>query len=431
MALSFLTGDYDMKQHLLTVIVILLAGVAARAQEKSAPKTEPKKPVVLKAPEVLRNAVDPYVPAVERARFFRAAGKDNELTAGEFVADRKRTLPFARKFDHWPMLISFDKNGNKTIDWFEADMYRREVRDKVLAVFDTVKDRRLKGKERTAANAALTSEKFLASRMGRGGPRPRFAGRYRQDMIKRYDANGDGEISEAERQKAFADMRERGRQRMLDRYDKNDDGELDDEERAAMRSDQRGPWQAKIREWQLRDYDLNGDGELDEKESAELKVAEAKFRKTIEGIGKTVRLRMEDINGDGEVTAEERQAVRDKWRGMMFTAIGRFSKYADTDGDGTASPDEWIEFRKRASVKGMEWMESYGLKYDANDDGRLDADERDTLMKGLRDDVDARMAKADANKDGHIEPAETLDMIEGFLDEIGLRPKRKGDERDR
>ena len=425
-----------MKHLLLTVIVIALIVAPALAQDKAA-GAEPKKtgeapkgkPAVVKA-VVLRSAVDPYVPAVERARFFQASGKDNELTAEEFAADRKRTSPFVRKFDHWPMLIGFDKNGSKTIDWFEADMYRREVRGKVIEAFDTNKDRKLRGKERTAAAEALSSEKFLAARLGRGGPRPAFAGGYGKQMVERYDTNRDGEISEAERQKAFAEMRERAHDRMLAEYDKNGDGELDADERRAMRSDQQAPWKDKMREWQLRDYDLNNDGELDEKETAELKLAEAKFRKTMEGIGKEFQLRTTDINGDGEVSDEERRAVREKWQGKMFQVLGRFAKYADADGDGSASPDEWMTFRKRATGTVMNWMEGYGLRYDANDDGRLDAGEREILMKGLREDVDGRMTKYDANKDGHLEPDEVLNMAEGFLDEIGLRPMGKEDKED-
>ena len=418
-----------MKHCLSIVVMVLLAGGSAFAQDKAAEKPEPKKLVVAKVPDVLRNAVDPYVPAVERARFFRAAGKDNELTAAEFAADRKRISPFIRTFDHWPMLIGFDKNGNKTIDWFEADMYRRDVRKKVLAAFDKVKDSRLKGEERTAANAALTSEKFLASRLGRGGHRAVFGGRYGKGMVERYDTDKDGKFSDEERKRAFAEMRERGRQRMLDQYDKNDDGEIDADERRAMREDQAGPWKDKIREWQLRDYDVDGDGELDEKETAELKAAEEKFKVAMKSVGESVKLRLTDINGDGKVTPEEEKAVRDKWRngGMMFKALARFSKYADSDGDGTASPEEWMALRKRGSEALMGWMDAYGLKYDANDDGRLDAGERDKLIKGIQDDVNARMTKYDANKDGHIEPDEVLNLAEGFMDELGLGPKRKDD----
>jgi len=156
-----------MKHILPTLFVILLTGAPALAQGAAAPD---------KAPDVLRNAVDPYVPGAERGRYFRAAGVDNELTADEFAADRKRTTPFVRTFDHWPALVRFDKNANGTIDWFEADAYRRDVRKKVFDAFDTNDDRRLSPIERAAANKALTSEKFLAAGLGRGRPggdRPR------------------------------------------------------------------------------------------------------------------------------------------------------------------------------------------------------------------------------------------------------------------
>ena len=150
-----------MKRIWPTLLAIVLTGASALAQGAAAAG---------KTPDVLRNAVDPYVPGVERGRYFRAAGVDNELSAEEFAADRKRTSPFVRGFDHWPMLIGFDKNANGTVDWFEADAYRREVRKKVIEAFDTNDDRKLSPAERAAANKALTSERFLAARLGRGGP---------------------------------------------------------------------------------------------------------------------------------------------------------------------------------------------------------------------------------------------------------------------
>jgi len=392
------------------------------AQPEPAAKAPAKTPA---APEVMRNAVDPYVPAVERARFFKAAGKDNELTAEEFAADRKRTSPFVRTFDHWPMMIRFDKNSNKTIDWFEADRYRRQVRDKVMEIFDITNDKKLRGGERAKANAALANEKFLAAHKGKDAPAPAMGGAYQARMVQRYDTDKDGRVSDDERKAAFEDMRKQGQQRMLDRFDESNDGELDENERRAMRNEQKQPWQDKIREWQLRDYDRDGDGELNPEETAELKEAEAKFKTAMKDIGKRFERSMFDINGDGEISPEERAAVGQKMQGMAFKAMGRMAKYADFDGDGAASPQEWMEFRNRASTKMMGWMESYGLRYDKNDDGRLDSRERDTLLKGMSTDTDARIARHDANKDGHLEGDELLDMAEGFLKEIGMGPEEE------
>jgi len=47
---------------------------------------------------------------------------------------------FARKFDSWRILISFDKDKNGKIDWNEAGAYRQEARRKVMGSFDKNKD---------------------------------------------------------------------------------------------------------------------------------------------------------------------------------------------------------------------------------------------------------------------------------------------------
>ncbi|MHC1770043.1 MAG: efflux RND transporter periplasmic adaptor subunit [Verrucomicrobiia bacterium] len=99
--------------------------------------------------------------------------------------------------------------------------------------------------------------------LGAGGERPRFAmaegqpgegapggrppaGVNFQEMLKQYDANGDGELDETEREALRTAMQARfgqnpmggrgNREEMLKRFDKNGDGELDEDERAAMRA---------------------------------------------------------------------------------------------------------------------------------------------------------------------------------------------------
>ena len=66
-----------------------------------------------------------YNEVVERGKFFAAAGPDSELSDKEFASDRSRGNGFVRRTDHWSVLLRYDKNGNKTLDWFEANTYRR------------------------------------------------------------------------------------------------------------------------------------------------------------------------------------------------------------------------------------------------------------------------------------------------------------------
>jgi hypothetical protein len=66
-----------------------------------------------------------YNTGVERSKFFIAAGKDNELDDKEFNSDRSKSNGFVRKTDNWAAMLRYDRDGNRTLDWFEADAYRR------------------------------------------------------------------------------------------------------------------------------------------------------------------------------------------------------------------------------------------------------------------------------------------------------------------
>ena len=66
-----------------------------------------------------------YNSVVERGKFFAATGKDSELNEKEFEANRSKEDGFVRKTDSWSAIRRYDKDSNGTIDWFEADEYRR------------------------------------------------------------------------------------------------------------------------------------------------------------------------------------------------------------------------------------------------------------------------------------------------------------------
>jgi hypothetical protein len=77
------------------------------------------------------------------------------------------------------------------------------------------------------------------------------------DVIKKYDANGDGKLDDGERQNMHADMkakREAKKQEMLAKYDINKDGKLDKTERAVMINDKA--------EAAFKKADTNGDGQI-------------------------------------------------------------------------------------------------------------------------------------------------------------------------
>lgn len=139
-----------MNRHLTTMFIVLLFAGGAVAKYTRKSKSSAKPP-----PDLCKDAIDPYRPSIQKARFFQAAGTDNELTEAEFNANKAKPNGFARRFDSWRALIAFDKDRNKSIDWLEADAYRYDIRKRTLAAYDTNADGKLSGKERTKANTDL------------------------------------------------------------------------------------------------------------------------------------------------------------------------------------------------------------------------------------------------------------------------------------
>src|ERR1043165_933996 len=79
----------------------------------------------------------------------------------------------------------------------------------------------------------------------------------KQELLQKFDKNGDGKLDDAERadlKAAFAAKRAERHKEMLAQFDTNKDGKLDDAERAAMRD-------AKATE-RFKAMDTNGDGKL-------------------------------------------------------------------------------------------------------------------------------------------------------------------------
>lgn len=91
----------------------------------------------------------------------------------------------------------------------------------------------------------------------------------RAEFVKRFDTDGDGQLSEAEKEAAREQFPRMGhgrhgremRGRMLEKYDANKNGQLDPEEKEAARRDR----EARRAEFMKR-FDTDGDGKLSESE---------------------------------------------------------------------------------------------------------------------------------------------------------------------
>ena len=98
------------------------------------------------------------------------------------------------------------------MDSAQSDLLRR---------YDTNHDGKLSEDELAVAHEGMLKEGF------NGGANSERGKKFRAAMVKRFDRNGDGQLDDSEK----AAMRKY----FLDHFDTNHDGRLDDDERAAMR----------------------------------------------------------------------------------------------------------------------------------------------------------------------------------------------------
>ena len=106
------------------------------------------------------------------------------------------------------------------------------------------------------------------------------------EMLKKFDTDGDGKLSDAERTALRIEMQNRpgGKERkqwtpeqraeMLKKFDTDGDGKLSDAERTALRTEmqnrrggkERKQWSPEQRAEMLKKFDTDGDGELSQEE---------------------------------------------------------------------------------------------------------------------------------------------------------------------
>jgi len=179
--------------------------------------------------------------------------------------------------------------------------------------------------------------------------RPNF-----QELIKRFDRDGDGRLNEQERRLAQEEMRKRGpqtnanrpsREEIIKRFDVNKNGRLDPPEQARMREQMRLRQQGKPqprpdqprpagteanRQRLLQRFDANGNGQLDPDEQQKAQQAVEEFRRRAGGnrgntqglkprerksrLDTSALLEKYDTNKNGTLDADERRAAMEAMR---------------------------------------------------------------------------------------------------------------------
>lgn len=135
------------------------------------------------------------------------------------------------------------------------------------------------------------------------------------EKLKEFDANGDGELSEQEKQTLRVAFAQRIRNdpelqgKVLEKYDLNKNEKLDDDEQAAMEGEMKARVEGlkKLNEHMLKRFDADGDGKLNEAERAQAEAG----RKQFEGRMREAALKHYDADGDGKLSAAEEAKARE------------------------------------------------------------------------------------------------------------------------
>ncbi len=207
------------------------------------------------------------------------------------------------------------------------------------------------------------------------------------DRMSQFDLDGDGFLSDEERQA----MREARHAEMLARFDLDGDGELSGEERLAAR-------QARFEDSDrgqalMRRFDVDGDGVLDETEQAAMDA----YIQEQQDVRRADQLAQYDADGDGELSQEERQVQRDEQRARWDDVRKKATAEFDADGDGVLN----IEEQQNAINAFLEQREidRFINRYDSDGDGNMGSSDYDAFVNNYN----AGDLRADVNRDGVVD----------------------------
>ena len=135
---------------------------------------------------------------------------------------------------------------------------------------------------------AYTTTMFLTATLLAAPSENRDPAARKAEILKKFDTDGDGKLSDTEKKTLRAEMQNRQgghdrkqwapeqRNEMLKKFDKDGDGKLSDTEKASLRSEMqsrrggrdRKQWTPEQRNEMLKKFDKDGNGELSDDERA-------------------------------------------------------------------------------------------------------------------------------------------------------------------
>jgi Ca2+-binding EF-hand superfamily protein len=248
-----------------------------------------------------KDAVEEDLAVGEAAAFLTASEEGGDI-GGEAVADADTTTMQSMATEDVDTL-----NQEPTDEGNLCDFSAR--RQEVLEKYDADGDGTLSRAELAELRADLGERRdTVRPRLAQLRQRARHWAFWRVRWA--FDEDGSGSLS-AEERTALVDAMEarceRLRDERLEKFDANDDGKLDEAERLAARQAVRARWQEK-RQALLAEYDTNGNGVLDDGERLALR----QDRVTAAQERRATLMATYDTNGDGTLSTAEALPLREE-----------------------------------------------------------------------------------------------------------------------
>jgi len=208
------------------------------------------------------------------------------------------------------------------------------------------------GKLLLAGSFLMSASLFAQDRPADGEKDGKHRRPSKEEILKKFDKNGDGELNEEEKA-AMKEAREKhrgkrgegdrpNRKEMLKKFDTDGDGKLNEEERAALKEAMKKRHHAEA----LKRFDKDGDGELNEEERAAAKEAAKKRIAGRDGAGKDGR--------EGGKGGREGRKGRPNFDDLPEKLKARLIEKFDADGDGQLNEEEKAKAREEMKKRHAE-----------------------------------------------------------------------------
>eukprot|EP01083_Nonionella_stella_P166068 554074_1 len=257
-----------------------------------------------------------------------------------------------------------------------------------------------------------------------------------QNIIAQYDVDGDGKLDAQEFEQLKQQIMDQQRQGMTNtmnanqqynQFDADDDGRVDANELA-------NACNISVVEAQniIAQYDVDGDGKLDAQEFEQLKqqILEQQRQAMSNKMGANQEYNELDANDDGRVDANELGKACNISEQEARNIIAQY----DVDGDGKLDAQEFeqlkqqiLEQQRQAMSNKMGANQEYN-ELDANDDGRVDANELGKACNISEQEARNIIAQYDVDGDGKLDAQEFEQLKDQIMEEQRANVSNRFDE---